>query len=85
MLLYSYRIGGVDYECSQDLTDIRDVVDTGKVSAGFPCTVRYQPGNPQNSIAVAETWTGLRDGLPVLPDFDDPEPIDMSHLRPDRE
>jgi hypothetical protein len=84
MLLYSYRIGGVDYECSQDLTDIRDIVDAGNVRAGFPCTVRYQPGNPQNSIAVAETWTGLRDGLPVLPDFDDPEPVDLSHLRPGR-
>jgi hypothetical protein len=84
MLLYSYRIGGVDYECSQDLTDIRDMIDAGKVRAGFPCTVRYQPGNPQNSIAVAENWSGLRDGLPVLPEFEDPEPIDLSHLRPGR-
>jgi hypothetical protein len=85
MLIYSYRIGGVDYECSQDLTDIRDFVDAGKVRAGFPCTVRYQPGNPQNSIVVAETWSGLRDGLPVLPEFEDPEPVDVSHLRPGRE
>jgi hypothetical protein len=23
MLLFSYRIGGVDYECSQDVTDMR--------------------------------------------------------------
>ena len=30
MLLYSYRIGGVDYECSQDITDMRDVVDAGE-------------------------------------------------------
>jgi hypothetical protein len=84
MLLYSYRIGGVDYECSQDLTDIRGVVDSGQVRAGFPCSVRYQPGNPQNSIVVAESWTGLRGGIPVLPAFEDPDPLDASHLRPGR-
>jgi hypothetical protein len=84
MLIYSYRIGGVDYECSQDLTDIRGVVDSGQVRAGFPCSVRYQPGNPQNSIVVAESWTGLRGGIPVFPAYEDPDPLDLSHLRPGR-
>lgn len=84
MLLYSYRIGGVDYECSQDLSDIRGVVDSGQVRAGFPCSVRYQPGNPQNSIVVAEGWTGLRGGIPVLPTYENPDPLDDSHLRPGR-
>jgi hypothetical protein len=82
MLFYSYRIGGVDYECSQDITGM--MVDANQVRVGFPCTVRYQPGNPQNSIAVAENWTGLRKGLPVLPVFENPEPLDLSHLRPGR-
>jgi hypothetical protein len=84
MLLFNYRIGGVDYECSQDITDLRGVVEAALVRAGFPCTVRYQPGNPQNSIVVAEEWTGLRAGLPVLPAYDNPEPFDLSHLRPGR-
>lgn len=84
MLIYSYRIGGVDYECSQDLTDIRGVVDSGQVRAGFPCSVRYQPGNPQNSVVVAESWTGLRGGLPAFPAIEDPDPLDLSHLRPGR-
>jgi hypothetical protein len=84
MLLFSYRIGGVDYECSQDVTDMREVVDTTQIRAGFPCSVRYQPGNPQNSIVVAEHWTGLRIGLPQLPVYEDPDPIDLSHLRPGR-
>jgi hypothetical protein len=84
MLLFSYRVGGVDYECSQDITDMPGVVDTKQVRAGFPCTVRSQPGNPQNSIVVAEEWSGLRVGLPVLPAYDDPEPNDLSHLRPGR-
>ena len=74
MLLYSYRIGGVDYESSQDITDMRGVVDVAQVRAGFPCSARYLPGNPQNSIVVAEEWTGLRQGLPVLPAYEDRDP-----------
>ena len=84
MLMFNYRIGGVNYECSQDITDMRTVLDAAQVRAGFPCTVRYQPGNPQNSIVVAEEWTGLRIGLPVPHTYDDPEPLDFSHLRPGR-
>jgi hypothetical protein len=84
MLLFSYRIGGVNYECSQDITSLSDVLVAAHVRAGFPCTVRYQPGNPQNSIVVAEEWTGLRAGLPQLPVFEDPDPLDLSHLRPGR-
>lgn len=82
MLLYHYRIGGVDYECSQDITQLSSLLDPAQVRAGFPCTVRYQPGNPQNSIVVAEGWSGLRLGLPVLPSYEDPDPLDLSHLRP---
>lgn len=84
MLLYSYRIAGVDYECSQDITEMQGVVDPAQVRAGFPSTVRYQPGNPQNSIVIAEDWTGLRAGLPVLPFFDDPDRAEFHHLRPGR-
>ena len=84
MLLFNYRIGGVDYECSQDITDMGAILDAAHVRAGFPCSVRYQPGNPQNSIVVAEEWSGLRAGLPVPHIYDDPEPNDISHLRPGR-
>jgi hypothetical protein len=44
--------------------------------AGFPCSVRYQTGSPQNSIVIAEGWSGLRTSLPTFPitdDRDDPE------------
>lgn len=84
MLLFNYRIAGVDYECSQDITALRSVIDQGQVRAGFPCSVRYQPGSPQNSIVLAEDWTGMRLGLPILPAYDDPDPLDLSHLRPGR-
>jgi hypothetical protein len=79
MVLFNYRIGGVDYECSQDITNMAEVVDPRRIQLGLPCSVRYQPGNPQNSIVVAEQWTGMRAGLP---EYDDPEPNDMSHLHP---
>jgi hypothetical protein len=80
MLLYSYRIGGVNYESSQDITDMAGVVDAAQVRAGFPCSARYQPGSPQNSIVVAEDWSGLRAGLPVFPAYEDPDPVDTRHL-----
>jgi len=70
MLLYDYRIGGVDYECTQDVSDLQQVVDIAAVRAGFPCSVRYQNGNPQNSIVVSEKWSGLRASIPFFPTFD---------------
>ncbi|HUH63442.1 MAG TPA: hypothetical protein VLZ50_10610 [Terracidiphilus sp.] len=73
MLLFSYRIGGVDYECSQDITVLRNLVDLTQVRAGFPCSVRYQPGNPQNSIVFAENWSGMRMGVPAMPIFGTPK------------
>jgi len=84
MLLFRYRIGGVDYECSQEITHMSGIVNAAQVRAGFPCSVRYQPGNPQNSIVVAEEWSGLRAGLPAEHEYEDPEPADLSHLRPGR-
>lgn len=81
LFLFSYRNGGVDYECSQDVTELRSLLDTEHVRVGFPCTVRYQPGNPQNSIVVAEGWSGLRVSLPQLPSFEDPESVDMRRMR----
>ena len=81
-LLFNYRIAGVNYECSQEITAMRGIIDAKDVRAGFPCTVRYQPGNPHNSIVIAEGWTGMRAGLPQFPSFDDPNPIDRSHLEP---
>jgi len=70
MLIYDYRIGGVDYQCAQDITDIPDI-DAQHIRAGFPCSVRYQPGHPQNSIVLAESWTGLRNRAPVYHTFRD--------------
>jgi hypothetical protein len=66
MLLYQYEISGVVYECSQDITPLALILDPAKVKIGMPCSIRYQPGSPENSILVAERWSGLRDGVPVM-------------------
>lgn len=66
MLEYSYRIGGVEYECCQDITTLPEIVNPAEVRAGFPCSVRYMPGSPQNSIVVSEQWSGLRATLPKV-------------------
>ena len=83
LLLYEYRIGGVDYECSQDITMLGNVVSPAGIRIGLPCSVRYQPGSPQNSIVVAEQWSGIRALSPVPPAHDDPEPLDTPNLNPD--
>ena len=60
LLIYSYDVGGVSYEASQDVTYLRQVVDIESCRLGLPSSVRYDPRNPGNSIVVSEEWTGLR-------------------------
>lgn len=58
ILVYNYRIGGVTYECAQDVTLLADhVLD---IRPDLPIQVRYDLHNPANSIVVAESWNGLR-------------------------
>lgn len=59
-LLYKYEIGGVVYECSQDVSTLRDHVNPADLRLSFPCSVRYDVHRPENSIVVAENWSGLR-------------------------
>jgi hypothetical protein len=70
LILYKYEIAGVTYECSQDVTHLKDYVDIHQLRLAFPCSVRYEPRCPSNSIVVAENWSGLRDtanSVPVHP------------------
>ena len=82
MLEYNYRSSGVDYECSQDITTLLGVIDISQMRAGFPCSVRHQPGSPQNSIVLSEGWSGLRSSLPVFPTPGDRP--DLGQARPDQ-
>ena len=58
LIVYNYRIGGVSYECAQDVTMLAEHVQG--IRTDLPIQVRYEPHNPGNSIVVAETWSGLR-------------------------
>ncbi len=60
LLIYSYDVGGVSYEASQDVTHLRQIVNIESCRLGLPSSVRYDPRNPGNSIVVSEAWTGLR-------------------------
>lgn len=57
-LIYSYSIGGVTYECAQDVTPLPERVRL--VRTDLPIQVRFDPRNPGDSIVVAESWSGLR-------------------------
>ncbi len=60
LLMYRYKVAGVSYECSQDITNLRQYVSMESCRIGLPTSVKYDPHNPANSIVVAEGWTGLR-------------------------
>lgn len=67
LILYKYEIAGVVYECSQDVTLLGDFVDIYDCRLGFPCSVRYDPHRPVNSILIAENWSGLRNTANSVP------------------
>ncbi len=60
LIVYQYDVAGVSYECSQDVTWLRHLVDLHSCRLGVPASVKYDPQNPGNSIVISENWTGLR-------------------------
>jgi hypothetical protein len=59
-LLYTYDVGGVSYECSQEVSQLRQSLDLSNCRIGLPASIKYDPRNPANSIVIAEGWIGLR-------------------------
>ena len=60
LLLYKYDVAGVSYECSQDVTHLRQWINLHSCRLGLPTSVKYDPQNPGNSLVVSENWMGLR-------------------------
>jgi hypothetical protein len=60
MVLYAYQVAGVQYECAQEVTHLRHLLDLNSHYIGSATGVRYDPHHPGNSIVVAESWCGLR-------------------------
>ena len=57
VIQYRYRIAGVTYECSQDVSAVSALVYDLRLE--FPVQVRYDRTNPGDSIVIAEDWNGL--------------------------
>ena len=57
ILVYSYSVAGLTYNCAQDVSTLPDEVAGFRIDQSVQ--VRYDPRNPGNSILVSETWTGL--------------------------
>jgi hypothetical protein len=61
---FKYRIAGVVYECSQDVSTLQAEVEDFRVD--LPVSIKYDPRNPANSIVVSESWSGLRNGTEAI-------------------
>lgn len=66
MVIYTYAVAGVQYECSQEVTNLRQFLDLHSCRIGLATSVKYDPYHPGNSIVVAETWCGLRGSTPPV-------------------
>ena len=60
LLFYSYSIGGVQYESSQDISAIRDRLPAEPERLLGVAKMKYMMNNPANSILLCEEWSGLR-------------------------
>lgn len=60
LLIYKYDVAGVSYECSQDVTYLRQWINLHSCRLGLHTSVKYDPHNPGNSLVVSESWMGLR-------------------------
>ena len=60
MLYYSYSVRGVQYEASQDVSTLRDLLPPEPERLIGPASLKYSTRNPGNSILICEEWSGLR-------------------------
>jgi Protein of unknown function (DUF3592) len=60
LVLYSYGVSGVHYECAQDVTPLGLALDADSSCVGEAVNIKYDPHNPGDSIVAAEGWCGLR-------------------------
>jgi hypothetical protein len=60
VVIYTYDVAGVQYECSQEVTRLRQYLDLHSCRIGVNTSVKYDPYHPGDSIVVAEKWCGLR-------------------------
>ena len=60
MLYYSYSVRGVQYEASQDVSTLRELLPAQPEQLIGPASLKYSTRNPANSMLICEEWSGLR-------------------------
>jgi hypothetical protein len=58
VVVYSYNIAGVVYECAQDVSSLAERMHGFRID--LPVQVKCDPRNPYDSIIVSEEWKGFR-------------------------
>ena len=64
VLVFTYLVRGVEYTASQDVGSLSAHMPSAMGLGLGSVSVRYSPGNPANSIVLAEGWSGLRRAKP---------------------
>lgn len=57
---FSYKVRGVEYMASQDITALHDRLPSDPSVLVGPVTLKYLPANPVESIVLCEEWSGFR-------------------------
>jgi hypothetical protein len=60
LLYYTYSVHGVEYNASQDIAPLRDLLPAEPGRLIGVANLKYSPKNPANSILLCEEWSGLR-------------------------
>jgi hypothetical protein len=61
LLHYTYKVRGVQYEASQDVSALQDRLPANPERMIGMAGMKYLPNNPANSILICEDWSGLRE------------------------
>lgn len=62
-IYFTYCVHGVDYQATQFVGSISELIPPEPHRLIGPVTVKYLSRNPANSIVVCEKWSGLRKPL----------------------
>ena len=66
-VVYQYQVAGVTYQVSQALHLVPVRLEPSSWIPGWPVQVKFDPGNPGNSMIVCEHWSGLGRPRPQHP------------------
>lgn len=59
-IYYSYKVRGVEYMASQDVSALHNQLPSDPSVLIGPVTVKYLPTKPVESILICEEWSGFR-------------------------